>query len=168
MFALVACVTVQALLLPFTDIDTWKAWSLKAQSGYLDGSLMPFLTRYSPSTIDHLTYPPAQPLIQTWGYLAMGGISERLIKLVFPLWYATTLVLLWVGCQRWCAGPVGLAWALLFATTPLVMDHATLGNADLPFAAGLLLAALAAARWVEEERGAGSSPPSSPSRGSRG
>jgi hypothetical protein len=143
---------LQAVLLPFTDVDTWRAWSFKAQGFFRDGAIAPTLTRYSQRVLDHLTYPPAQPLLQTWGYIAMNGLNERLIKLIFPCWYVACVGLLWLGCKQWGAPQASLGWALLFATTPLVMDHAVLGNADLPFAASYLLGVLLLARWVEQEQ----------------
>jgi 4-amino-4-deoxy-L-arabinose transferase-like glycosyltransferase len=144
-----ACVTAQALLLPFTDQDTWTTWAFKGRAFFLDGAMQPMLTLYRQLQIHHPAYPPAQSLIQTWGYIAMSGISERLVKIIFPIWYATALALVWVTCRQWLSRIAAFGWTLLLAMTPLLLDHATLGNADLPFAVALLLSAIALSRWIE-------------------
>lgn len=146
---LLACVAVQAWLLPFTDLDTLFIWAFKAQGFFYDGSMVSALTMYGGIDEHHAGYPPAQPLLLTWGYIAMGGISERLVKLVFPLWYAAAVGLLWFATRQWNSRPLALVWTLLLATTPIVLDHATLGNADLPLAVLWMASALALARWIE-------------------
>jgi hypothetical protein len=146
---LVAGVTVQALLLPFNDYDTWANWGLKGKAFYLDGNIARVLTMYNEGNLHHPDYPPAQPLLEAWGYLTMSGIGERLVKVIFPIWYAACLGLVWSLCRQWSTRRGALAWTLLLATTPLLLDHATLGNADLALAVALLLGALFLTRWIE-------------------
>jgi Dolichyl-phosphate-mannose-protein mannosyltransferase len=146
---LTGCVLVQAVLLPLTDRDSWTIWGLKSQAFFLDGSIEPVLSIYRGVDAHHASYPPAQPLAQTWLYLMMGGLSERLAKAIFPLWYLAGVLLTWWTCRRWTSRTVGLGWALLLATTPLYLDHATLANADLPLAVALQLGGIALACWVE-------------------
>jgi hypothetical protein len=149
---LVAAVTLQALLLPFTDQDTWKIWAFKAKGFALDGALAPVLTLYPQSDMHHAAYPPAQPLLLAWGYLSMGGLSERLVKLVFPLWYLACVLIVWIAGRQWGLRRAAAGWALLLASTPLLLDHATLGNADLPLAALWALAAVALVHWLDTGR----------------
>lgn len=148
-----AAVMLQALLLPFSDRDTWRMWGLKGQAFYLDGDLAPvltMLTRYQQNEIHHPDYPPAQPLIQTWVYLTLGGIDERLVKVIFPLWYLACVTAVgWIACQ-WTTRRAATGWMLLLATTPLLLDHATLANADLPVAVPLLLGSYTLSRWIED------------------
>lgn len=146
---LVVAVGIQAVLLPFTDQDTWKIWAFKGQAFFLDGSMVPGLAMYPQSDLHHAAYPPAQPLLLAWGYLSMGGLSERLIKLIFPLWYLVCVLLVWLACRQWGLRRTAAGWALLLATTPLVLDHATLGNADLPLATLWALSAVALVRWLD-------------------
>lgn len=143
-----AAVILQALLLPLTDQDSWRMWGLKGRAFFLDGSIAPTLTRYPEVDLHQPAYPPLQPLIQTLGYVLMGGIHERAIKLIFPLWYIAAVLLTYQACAAWSQRAAALGWALLLATTPLVLDHATLGNADLPLAVALLLGTYALAEWI--------------------
>jgi hypothetical protein len=141
---IVGIVVARALLLPFSDVDTWTIWGLRGRGFFLDGRIDALLLMY-----DNVRYPPAQSLVQTWGYLAMGGLGERMVKVIFPLWYAACLGIIWSACRGWSTGARALGWTLLAATTPILLDHATLGNADLPLAAGLLAGAFALCRWLE-------------------
>ncbi len=149
---LITSVAAHALALPFTDGDTLRMWALKPRAFFLDGQMAPVLTMYRQIDAYHSGYPPAQPLLITWGYLAMGGISERMVKLVFPIWYASALALCWLACRQWQRSGVALAWTLLLALSPIMLDHCTLGNVDLPLMVALGLAALALVRWIEQGR----------------
>ena len=146
---LVVAVTVHTVLLPVTDQDAWKIWSLKAKAFYLDGALRPVLSMYAGEDIHHPAYPPALPLLQTWGYMLLGELDERLAKLVFPLWYVCCLAIVWYACRLWTSARAALGWTWLVAATPLVLDHATLNNADLPLAVALLLGAVSLVQWIE-------------------
>ncbi len=149
---LMAAVMVQALLLPFTDRDTWRMWGLKGQAFYLDGDLAPVLRMYHQENVHHPAYPPAQPLVQAWLYLTMGGLDERLVKVIFPLWYLICVVAVGWIARQWTTRRAALGWMLLLATTPLMLDHATLANADLPLAVPLLLGGYTLSCWITEGR----------------
>lgn len=146
---LLVAVSIQAVLLPFTDQDTWTNWGLKGKAFYLDSALAPVMLLYQQFELYHMGYPPAQPLVQALGYLAMGGLSERLVKLIFPLWYGSGLALLYLGCRQWNSSRMAMGWTLLLATTPIMLDHATIANADLALSVGWLLGALALTRWID-------------------
>ena len=148
-----ACALLQAGAQPFTDQDSWTTWGFNGRAFYVSGNIRDALARYAPGGLTHPTYPPLWPLMQAWAYRAMGGVDERLAKLIMPMWYASLVLLVWCGCRRWTSVPVAAALTLLVATTPLFLDHAALGNADLPFSVVLLAAAMALGRWlVERER----------------
>lgn len=152
--ALVAGASAHAVLVPVNDQDSWTMWALKGQAFFRDGAMAPVLTMYSQSDLHHSSYPPAQPLVQAWAYSAMGGIDERLARLVFTLWYASCLGLVWAACKRWQGRESAWSWTLLLAATPLLLDHAALSNADLPLAVAWLLGCIALAHWIETgERG---------------
>jgi hypothetical protein len=136
----------QATLLPFTDQDTWRIWGLLGKGYALDGNTYTIAGRYRDIGLGY--YPPGQPLLLAWGYTALGGIAERPVKVIFPLWYAAGLAILWGACRARAGAPAAAGWTLLLATAPVVLDHATLVNADLPLGVALLAAAAALARWV--------------------
>lgn len=142
-------VAVLAVLLPVTDQDSWTMWAFKGQAFYRDGAMQPVLTLYADHEPFHPGYPPAQPLLQTWGYLA-GGIDERLVRIVFPLWYAACLALVWFVGRQWQRRWVVAGWTVLLATTPIMLDHAILSQADLPFTVVLTLGGALLVQWVAQ------------------
>ena len=146
---LAALVSVPAALVPFTDQDTWTTWGYNSRAFFAEGNLQMALEKYGESGLSHPSYPPTLPLLQAWVFYGMGGISERLIKLMMPLWYLSLIALVWCECRRWTTTFIAAACAVLLATTPLLLDHATLGNADLPFTTMLVAAAIALMRWLE-------------------
>jgi hypothetical protein len=145
---LLACLIVQAGVSPFGDQDSWTTWGFNSRALYSEGSVLRFLDRYAGDKMNHPSYPPGLPLLNAWSYLALGGVSERFAKLTMPLWWLSLIGLIWCEARRlpntWLA--VGLC--LLAATTPIFLDHGTLGNADLPFTVALTVAAVALTRWI--------------------
>jgi hypothetical protein len=149
LLGLTLIVTAHAVMVPFSDQDTWTTWGFNSRALFTEGNLPIALTRYAEGDLNHANYPPALPLLQAGGFYSMGGISERLIKTMMPIWYLSLIVLVWAECRRWTTPACAAACALWLATTPLFLDHATLGNADLPFTTLLVAAAIALIRWLE-------------------
>ncbi len=137
----------QATHLPFGDLDTWRMWGLRGRAFFMDDNLETVLRTYG--SLHTPSYPPLQPLAQTWLYLAMNALDERYVKILFPLFYLSTLNLVYFTVAAWTTRTRAMFWTLLLALTPVFLDHATLGNADLPLAAMLLLGAIALCRWIE-------------------
>lgn len=152
MLALFICVGIQAVLLPSMDRDSWTMWGLKAKAFYLDSAIAPVLTMYRQFEPHHASYPVAQPLVLAWLYQASGGFSERVGKSIFPLWYVSGVGLVWFACRRWLKPYQAMAWAFLLATTPIVLDHAAINNADLPLAVVLLLGGIVVIEWIDTGR----------------
>ena len=144
-------VSLYATALPFSDQDSWTTWGFKARAFFHDGALTPLLTMYPDLALIHPGYPNGQPLLLTGAFLAMGGTSEHWAKLIFPVWYVAAVGLVWSAARHWAGTRRAAAWTLLLAITPLMLDHATLGNADLPFAVALGMGGYALARWLDGE-----------------
>jgi hypothetical protein len=79
----------------------------------------------------HEYYPLHLPL-QLSFFTQLGGVA--LAKAVFPLYYASLLVLFAAGLTRVCHRSVALGFTLLLATVPFLLLHATIAYADLTFA----------------------------------
>jgi hypothetical protein len=86
-------------------------------------------------------------LTLAWALVALGGVYERWAKLLLPLWYLALLLIVWAQLGRWASARSAACWTLLLASTPLLLDHATIGNADLPLACALAMAAVALSNY---------------------
>jgi len=133
---------------PFADQDAWTTWGFNSRAFYVQGNLMTALQRYGNSGLNHPGYPPALPLNIAWLFYAMGGIDEAWVKLSMALWYVSSVALLWLACRRLAQPNLAAGCALLWAGTPLVIDHASLLGADLPFTTLLIGAAIFLLSWL--------------------
>lgn len=85
---------LRAGLYPMWAWDAIATWGFKAK------------VFYSRETVDlsgfeaHNYYPNLVPLLLTYLYLWLGQVNDHLVKLVFPLWGAALLSLLFVFLQR--------------------------------------------------------------------
>lgn len=145
---LLMCLVAQAGLTPFSDQDSWTTWGFNSRALFVEGSVLRFLDHYSGSEINHPSYPVGLPLLYAWHYLALGGVSERLVKLLMPLWWLSLIGLVWSEARRLCSPWLAVGLTALMATTPIFLDHATLGNADLPFTVALTVGVVALTRWI--------------------
>lgn len=133
---------------PFADQDAWTTWGFNSRAFYVQGNLMTALQRYGNSGLNHPGYPPALPLNIAWLFYAMGGIDEAWVKLSMALWYVSSVALLWLACRRLAQPNLAAGCALLWAGTPLVIDHASLLGADFPFTTLLIGAAIFLLSWL--------------------
>ncbi|GAB4402460.1 MAG: hypothetical protein OHK0052_25740 [Anaerolineales bacterium] len=138
-----------AVALPFGDQDTWTMWGFKGMAFFADGDLLPVLRLYASADLHHAGYPPFVPLSQVGVYLAAGGFSERLAKLLPPVSFVLLLGLLYAEVARVRSGRVALGWVAVLAVTPLLLDHAALSHADLLLAFALLVQGIALQRLIE-------------------
>jgi hypothetical protein len=127
-------------LLTFKHTLGWDGlviWELKARYAYLNGGALP-PEYFSDATraFSHPEYPLFLPMIETWIYFWIGDCDQYWVKLIFPVFYASGMVLLaqagadWSG-RRW----IGLFAASLFLFVPSLTCMAggiIHGYADVP------------------------------------
>ena len=127
----------QTLLTPHRFWDERSIFAIKGLVLSADGSIR------SPDLLDpdfvqyHPRYPLLIPLAEQHVYALLGGVDDRLSKIVFPLLYLG-LVLTMAGVLSRRVLP-GAAWlfALLLATVPVLMPYELgflSGQADAPMA----------------------------------
>lgn len=80
---------LRAALYPMWSWDAISTWGFKAKVFYLRGGvdLQGFEI--------HNYYPNLIPLLLTYLYLCLGQITDHLVKLVFPLWGGSLLIILY-------------------------------------------------------------------------
>ena len=134
---LVVVAIAQTLLTPHRFWDERSIFAIKGLVLSADGSIR------SPDLLDpdfvqyHPRYPLLIPLAEQHVYALLGGVDDRLSKIVFPLLYLG-LVLTMAGVLSRRVKP-GAAWlfALLLATVPVLMPYELgflSGQADTPMA----------------------------------
>lgn len=142
--------TLRAVLYPIWAWDALATWGLKAKAFYLERGLD--LRRFTA----HNYYPNLVPLLLTYLYLCLGQVNDHLVKLVFPLFGAALLALVYsfllrMGLNRTRA----LALTAFFALNGVTfIVHLYIAYADLALTYFTLAAAGLTYLWL-----AGSAPP---------
>lgn len=149
-------VIVESLSYPLTHFNFWDAWSIwghKAKAFFLARSVdFSFFT--DPSRhFTHQDYPLLLPLAESWIYLGLGRINEQTIKLLFPLFYLSFLVLFWGVVRRERDRFESLVSTALLATLPILLEHVLWAYAELPLTFYYTLSTLYLYHWCRKGRG---------------
>jgi hypothetical protein len=149
---LFAC--LRAVLYPLWGWDALATWGFKAKVFYVERALD--FSRIKA----HNYYPNLAPLLLTYLYLCLGQVNDHLVKLVFPLFGAGLLALLYslllkMGLTR--RESLGLtAFCALNGVTFIV--HLYIAYADLPLAYYTLGAVGFTYLWLQHAAPAGCLP----------
>ena len=135
LFFLFLYVSMDTLTFPLTYYEFWDAWSIwghKARAFALTRSVdFSFFT--DPSRyFAHQEYPLLLPLSESWVYLGLGKIDEFTVKLLFPLFFLSFLVLFWGACRREKNQKESLLLTSFLATLPIFLQYIVQGYAELP------------------------------------
>lgn len=88
-------VTVESVLRPLTAWDGWATWMFRAKIFYHDGFINPAILR----TIN-LEYPVLVSLLGTYIYLFLQAVNDRLVLLLYPLFYLASSLILYSGLKK--------------------------------------------------------------------
>jgi hypothetical protein len=113
-------------------------WEIKARIAFLNDGVLPAAYYASERDFSHPFYPLSIPLTEVWFYMWMGEPHQFWIKIIFPLYYAASAILLVslagrITNRRW----PGLVVAALGFFVPFLFNTPggpTGGYADFPLA----------------------------------
>lgn len=97
--------------------DGFVIWEAKARHAFLAGGSLPAAYFSDATRVDyHPSYPLYLPFTELWVYLWVGDCHQTAVKVLFPVFYASAIALLWSGAFRLS----GRLWvAALTALLPL-------------------------------------------------
>jgi hypothetical protein len=128
----------------FRDAIIWDGlliWESKARHAFLAGGSLPAAYFSDATRVRfHPSYPLYLPFTELWVYLWVGDCDQTAVKMLFPIFFAAAMALLWSGTLR--LG--GRLWAAALTTllplfVPLMADH---GHGVLQGYADFLLGAV--------------------------
>jgi len=134
-----AAVLFFTFLFPIRFWDAISCWSLKGRAFFIDGSITGFYTEHSYG-FAHLSYPLYIPLSQTWIYIWLGYADERLVKILFPLFYLSLIFILYYCFNKKFTKLLSSAFVLMLCGLPVAMDHGYLEYTNLIFAVTVFIA----------------------------
>jgi 4-amino-4-deoxy-L-arabinose transferase-like glycosyltransferase len=129
--------------------DARTSWAFKAKIFFIDN--VPLISFFKDYPIGIADYPLHIPLLETWIYNCLGVWNDQLVKVIFPLYFAGLLLIVYYGLRRIKPRLESLLFTFVLSALPFLTYHATIGYADFPlafyYATGLLLLYL----WMENK-----------------
>jgi hypothetical protein len=122
----------RAWLLPMEAYDAVSNWGLKAKAIFLAGSIPESFLQNPNYQVFHPDYPLLVPLLESYVYRFVGDLREPSVKVVFPLFLAGCVVVLFSVLRR--AGQTRrgcLLFSFLLVSIPYFSEQATNGYADV-------------------------------------
>jgi hypothetical protein len=128
----VGYVFFEALIKPVVAWDAWANWALKAKIFFLDPvPLVSYFGNYRAGLAD---YPLHLPLLESWLYTCLGEWNDQLVKIIFPLYFLSLLILFYYVLRRIAPRLNSLLFTFLLSSLPFLVYHATIEYADFPLA----------------------------------
>lgn len=124
----------RALIKPMESYDSIAIWAFKAKIFYLAKTIPAGFFKDFSGMVPHIEYPLLIPLAQASFYAFLGALNDLAVKIIFPLYYAALIALLYSILRRFLEKKASLLFTFLLATIPQVTDFATNGYADMPLA----------------------------------
>jgi len=142
-----AAVLGDALTHPLEDWDGRMTWTAQAMFVRDAGTVDAGVLRFPKSFISHPRYPLLMPLAQIAALEAAGSDDERIVRVVYALFFPALVLLVLEAGRRWAGSRAALLTALALLTIPWIPFDPEGGAAgaysDLPlacfFGGGLLL-----------------------------
>jgi hypothetical protein len=130
----------EALIKPVVGWDALWNFSLRAKIFYFLGGI-PF-DRANPYFLGGgmKQYPLHLPLLETFTYILQGGWNDCLMKIIFPLYFLSMLMIFYCALRREQSRLTALFFTFLLSTLPLLVYHATIEYADFVVGAYFLAA----------------------------
>jgi len=126
----------------YSSWDAIVIWGLNAIGFAEQGTIMRPIGAYG------LSYPINLPLQISFFRLLSGDLAPG-SKLLFPFYYISLVLGTYAFLQKRSNWKIGLVGALLLGTIPIVVEHATIGYANLPFTVYLVLGLIGIVEGVE-------------------
>lgn len=124
----------RSLITPLEAFDSWAIYGFKAKVFYLARTVpLGFFTDLTKSYA-HFDYPLFLPLIECWFYICLGSWNDQLVKVIFPLFFLSLVVIFYYSVKSFSGKRIALFSVLLLATIPYFINFVKTGNADLPLA----------------------------------
>lgn len=130
-----------AISRPTITFDSLAMWSFKAKTLYYEKGI-----NFNPDSAvylgggGHINYPWLVPLSQLWMHETLGEYNDLLTNFIFFFYFVFIIILLYYFIRKYASRFIGLLFAFMFSTLPLIFYHAYNGYADLPLSYYSLIA----------------------------
>ncbi len=153
----VGLVSFQALFKPMFTYDAMSIWALKAKIFFKEQTIFTD-DFYNPDRLHyHPKYPLLIPLVENWIYHCLGSVNDKLVKIIFPLFYISLISMFYTTQRRFFSRQYSLIFTALLATIPAFVRSdkggaAFSGNADIPLAFFYTTGVIYLFCWMKERK----------------
>lgn len=116
----------RAFTVPISTWDAIATHTFNAKVLFYEQSL-----KYA-NNLPHSNYPLHVPLLQAWVALNTGAWDDQIIQGVFPLYFLSTLAIMYYFLRNHTRARWALLGLVFLASAPFLTFHATIGYRDLP------------------------------------
>jgi hypothetical protein len=142
----------RACIKPIESYDAVAIYAIKSKIFFLAGSIpQDFFARLA-GRFPHPDYPLNIPLFESFVYLSMGTLNDQLVKIIFPLYFVSVLVMMYFAVRRFASVNYALIFTFLLASIPQFNAYATNAYLDLPLAAYCFISAVFLFDWLKDAR----------------
>ena len=146
----VILVFVDSMAIPISNWDAIAIWSLKAKILFNE-TIKHSNYFFEPSkSFSHLDYPLLVPFVQVYLYSILGYIDDRLVKIIFPIFFVCILLTLYFAQRRYFSRIHSLVFASFLSTLiPFIIETSS-GYADVPLTLFYFLSVVYLYVWIKE------------------
>lgn len=138
----------RALIKPIESYDAVAIYAIKSKIFFLAKSIP---QDYFPSLVHnfpHPDYPLNIPLVESFMYMAMRNLNDQLVKIIFPLFFAGMLCILYFAIRRFASRTYALLFTFLLASIPQFNAYAANAYQELPLAFYYFVSAVFLFAWI--------------------
>ena len=155
--ASVGLVSFQALFKPMFTYDAMSIWALKAKIFFKEQTIFTDDFYNSDRLHYHPKYPLLIPLVENWIYHYLGCVNDKLVKIIFPLFYISLISMFYTTQRRFFSRQYSLVFTALLATIPAFVRSdkggaVFSGNADIPLAFFYTTGVIYLFCWMKERK----------------
>lgn len=153
----IGLVSFQALFKPMFTYDAMSIWALKAKIFFKEQTVFSDDFYNSNRLHYHPKYPLLIPLTENWIYNCLGCVNDRLVKIIFPLFYISLISVFYSTQRRFFSRQYSLIFTALLTTIPAFVRSdkggaAFSGNADIPLAFFYTTGVIYLFCWMKERK----------------
>ncbi len=131
MFSQAAYAFIYGAIPPITAWDAFQTWFFKANVFFRDRAVV---SAFFDTPFVHPDYPLLTPLSAAWVYTCLGHVNDALVRVIYPIQYASLLLVFYYLVKRISTVRAALVSSALLSMTPILMVH----GAGLPVRMGEL------------------------------
>ncbi|NQT06836.1 MAG: glycosyltransferase family 39 protein [Candidatus Omnitrophica bacterium] len=120
----------KALVKPIEAFDSVAMYAIRAKVFFEAGGIPADFFKTITKAFPNSGHPPMIPLAEAWIYTIMGGLNDLLVKIIFPLFFVSLIIIFYFALRGFLNRKAALIFTFILATIPQLNHYASIGYAD--------------------------------------